>query len=366
MDIARVLFFLVAFSLITVLSLGTSKIFSIALKLPSGFEKLLSYTGVLFPIFFVGSMILGNYSHGVLARIIYTVISTIAGFYFYFLLGAGLLAIAYILGSAFNLELPMRTVAISLSILSFLLGSIGVIQSLFIRTVTYDIEGVLPEWSGKKAILLADTHFGLVNQRKLSERTVEEIRKVKPDLVFIAGDFFDGPDFNLESIAPYWGKLANEYKVFYAPGNHEGYGDYGKFISFLKNSNVIVLEDELIEYNGVKIVGYQYRGKGERQSLEDVTKNLAINSNESTIAINHSPILHDVFSKYGFNLVLSGHSHRGQFWPINFITRAIYGKFHYGYHSFENTKSITTSGVGTAGPPLRLFNPPEVVVLNFK
>lgn len=64
--------------------------------------------------------------------------------------------------------------------------------------------------------------------------------------------------------------------------------------------------------------------------------------------------------------MVSGHTHRGQFWPLNYIVKAIYGKYIYGMNVDDTLTTLTTSGVGTAGPPMRLFNSPEIVVINFQ
>jgi predicted MPP superfamily phosphohydrolase len=86
----------------------------------------------------------------------------------------------------------------------------------------------------------------------------------------------------------------------------------------------------------------------------------------ATILINHPPTAFAAPHEYGVNLIVSGHTHRGQTWPFRYITRKVYGKYDYGMRPYETLTSITSNGIGTFGPPIRLFNSPEVVLIHFK
>jgi predicted MPP superfamily phosphohydrolase len=64
--------------------------------------------------------------------------------------------------------------------------------------------------------------------------------------------------------------------------------------------------------------------------------------------------------KNGVDLQLSGHTHHGQLWPFNFVTRKVY-ELSWGYKKKGNTHFYVSSGVGTWGPPIRTGNRPEIV-----
>jgi predicted MPP superfamily phosphohydrolase len=65
--------------------------------------------------------------------------------------------------------------------------------------------------------------------------------------------------------------------------------------------------------------------------------------------------------------MVSGHTHKGQFWPFNLITSLLYEN-HYGLMNKGKTNYYTSSGFGTWGPPIRIGNRPEIVeiILNLK
>lgn len=74
---------------------------------------------------------------------------------------------------------------------------------------------------------------------------------------------------------------------------------------------------------------------------------LSLESSKPTILLKHKPTLHDTLQKYPIDLVVSGHTHRGQLWPFTYIPDLIYGKYVYGYNQDASLQSITTSGVGS-------------------
>ena len=67
-----------------------------------------------------------------------------------------------------------------------------------------------------------------------------------------------------------------------------------------------------------------------------------------------------------FDLQLSGHTHRGQFFPFGFLTKIIYNGYDYGLHNDNGFQIYITSGAGTWGPPIRIGAPPEIVVIRLK
>jgi predicted MPP superfamily phosphohydrolase len=83
------------------------------------------------------------------------------------------------------------------------------------------------------------------------------------------------------------------------------------------------------------------------------------------IVLNHEPSFQEQLTQAGVFLVVSGHTHNGQFWPGNFLARRIYKEYTYGLVSKGAFQSVTTNGVGTAILPMRTFNTGEIVLLHF-
>jgi len=94
---------------------------------------------------------------------------------------------------------------------------------------------------------------------------------------------------------------------------------------------------------------------GELMKLADTTK--------PVILLDHQPFHLDETAKYGIDLELSGHTHNGQMWPLNYVTRMIY-ELSYGYLKKRNTNFIVSSGYGLWGPRVRLGSRSEVLLIN--
>ncbi len=360
--------FLLSVSVVTLgLSFFTAFLYTKAIPMSPLLSRGIRIAGFVFPFIFVLANALSRFSNLEFVKWIYTFMSVGAGIAFYLLLGAILLGLLMLLYKIFGKSLPVYVSWIVL-ITSTALSILGFIQARDIKKVSYEvaIENLPRGFENKKAILFSDTHYGLVNNKRAVKRLVNKINGENPDLVFIAGDLFDGPDVKTSPMTALWSQMSLKYPVFYAPGNHEEYGNYGKFITSIKDAGFFVLEDQAATFNGVNIVGLKYRSKNKEAEVAEVFENLNIENDFPTFVINHPPTFLETLEVNGADLMMSGHTHRGQFWPLRYITKAIYGKYHYGLNTFKGLQIITTSGVGTAGPPVRLFNTPEIVEITFK
>ncbi|MGH9679487.1 MAG: metallophosphoesterase, partial [Candidatus Acidiferrales bacterium] len=68
----------------------------------------------------------------------------------------------------------------------------------------------------------------------------------------------------------------------------------------------------------------------------------------------------------GISLQLSGHTHRGQFFPFTLVVSRVYGQYAYGLNRFKDLLVYTSCGAGTWGPPMRLGTTPEIVLIHFE
>jgi hypothetical protein len=185
-----------------------------------------------------------------------------------------------------------------------------------------------------------------------------------------AGDVFD------EDIAPvvnnglgrYFGKIESRLGVFAIPGNHEYFGGIEPKLAYLRKHGVIVLRDSTVLIdNSFYVVGRDDRqsnyttGK-QRKSISELIEN--VDKSKPIILLDHQPFKLNESAENGIDLQISGHTHHGQLWPFNYITDAIY-ELSSGYKKIGNTHFIVSNGYGTWGPPLRLGNRPEILVIDF-
>jgi uncharacterized protein len=342
------------------------KIYSRTLRLSHPISYTVIISTMLVPLFFIANLIASR-SSDYLSPTIYTIVNILAGFAFYIFLGAIALTLMSSIAFFLKTTIPLFVAWIVLGI-SLALGITGLVQARFITVQEYTI--TLPHaptsWNEKTAVLVADTHFGLTNHELFSNKVVDRILDIHPDFVMHAGDFYDGPYVDTAPITESWKRLTAVLPVFYAPGNHEGYGNYVGFIQSARDADIVVLDDKKVEYDGVTIAGITYRNGKQHPDATEAIAALSIDPSKASILINHPPTSVVAAAQHGFDLMVSGHTHNGQFWPINYLAKRIYRPYHYGLKSFENLQVLTTSGVGTFGPPFRLFNPSELVLIHFK
>ncbi len=362
---SRLIFGLIASLILIGISYFSAKVYSLGLRFSPHTTSLLFLCFLITSILFALSIALSRGGSGISSGTLYTFIQVLSGIAFYLFIGAIVLGVCLLAGRIGSFAVPVSLASILVGA-SVLLGIIGLVQARYITTTEYTVtlQGAPAVWEGKTAALVSDTHFGIVNKERFSQKVVQKILSLQPDFVLHAGDFYDGPALDTVPITASWKQLTEVVPVFYAPGNHEQYGNYAGFIASIKDAGVIVLEDKKVTYDGVAIAGFTYRGANAAATVASLAEGMALKEIPS-IAIIHTPTFHQPLAAAGVDLAVSGHTHRGQFWPLNYLLRSIYRKYIYGMVQASGTTAIVTSGVGTFGPPFRLFNPPEIVLIHF-
>ncbi len=361
----RSLFPIIVSIILIAVSFFTAKMYSVGFRLSTVSTRLIFLFFLIIPLLFVGSIFFARGTGSVLAPVLYREIQILAGFGFYFFVGAILLAVLLLVGKLSGAHISVFISGAVLT-LSLIAGVVGLVQSRFISVVDYTVTlaDAPASWQGKTAVLVSDTHFGFINHARFSDKVVDRILTINPDFVLHAGDFYDGPRINTTPITQSWTRLTNTIPVYMAPGNHEEYGDYTGFITSLRDANVTVLDNKRIDVDGVTIAGITYYSGKDSPNATNAIESLRLNL--PTILINHPPTSLMTAATNNVDLMVSGHTHNGQFWPMNYIVKSIYGAYTHGLARYEDMQVLTTSGVGTFGPPFRLFNPPELVRITFK
>jgi predicted MPP superfamily phosphohydrolase len=224
----------------------------------------------------------------------------------------------------------------------------------------------LPEsWRGRRALLLSDLHLGNVNGAGFSRRIAEVARRLDPDIVFIAGDLYDGSMVDAERLARPLFELEPTLGVYFAEGNHEDYGDAAGYCAALRAGGFQVLRSEVIDVEGVTVIGVAYADAVYPLHFATFLEGLQLDPGRPSILLNHVPNRLPITEKAGVSLQLSGHTHGGQIFPFTWFTRREFGKFTYGLQRFGNLQVLVSSGAGTWGPPMRVGSSPEVVLITF-
>jgi predicted MPP superfamily phosphohydrolase len=329
----------------------------LALKLSLGF---LSFS------FILASFATFRYSH-ILLRGFYTLSAAWLGIALFLLLAASLSWLGYGIIKLFHFPLNVKVLSEVFFGLALFVSIYGIINASVIRVTTISIElPNLPEqWKGKKAVWVSDTHLGSIRSYGFAKRIADKIKGLQPDIVFIGGDLYDGEATDLNGLAQPFSNINPPLGVYFITGNHEEFSDKTKYLDAVKRAGIKVLNNEMINLDGLQIIGVDYRDSGKKNNFEAILKQMGINPKFPSILLKHSPFNFQIAQKQGISLQLSGHTHQGQTFPISLITSLVYSGYDYGLKHWQNSVVYTSSGVGTWGPPLRVGTIPEIVVIRF-
>lgn len=219
--------------------------------------------------------------------------------------------------------------------------------------------------------MASDIHLGTIIRKAKARELVKMLNAPKPDLILLAGDIVD------EDLAPVIRDnigdalcgLKAGIGVFAITGNHEYIGGAGPAVDYLEKHGIRMLRDTAILVNDqFYLTGREDRDKPRfsgkpRKELSEIMKDVDLSY--PVILMDHQPFNLGTAASLGVDLQLSGHTHHGQIWPFNYITRAIY-EVSWGYKKIGNTHFYVSCGFGTWGPPVRLGNRPEVVIIHLR
>lgn len=180
-----------------------------------------------------------------------------------------------------------------------------------------------------RVAVFADSHVGTTFHGEGFAEHMKTIEEQHPDVVLIVGDFVDDDTTKEDMIAccKALGELDTTYGVYYVFGNHDkgyyppeyrGY-DGNDLIVELEKNQVHVLQDE------VELIADKF-----------------------SIVLDHQPQDYAAQQNVNVDLVLSGHTHGGQLFPlmtIENLTKMTPDDRVYGYEQRENTNFIVTSGI---------------------
>jgi hypothetical protein len=232
-----------------------------------------------------------------------------------------------------------------------------------IRELKIQLDKLPPELSGFTIVQLSDLHLISTKSARWLEKIVIEANSCNPDLIVITGDFLDEKLSDLDGFADILGRLKSKNGVVAVTGNHEFYSGIGNFMDAANQLGVIVLMNQniTIAEGAIHLAGLDDR-QGKQFGGSGAGLDTALNGvspDKPLILLSHRPNIFDQAARKGVDLMLAGHTHAGQIPPMDLIVW-LYYKYPYGLYRQNNSWLYTTSGVGTWGPPMRLFSRPEI------
>ncbi|MEI8135539.1 MAG: metallophosphoesterase [bacterium] len=269
------------------------------------------------------------------------------------------------------LKLKLCTMIADVVVVGFIC-LIGYFNAKKIRVKRLDLEINKPNSVAKELTLAvaSDLHLGTIVGKWRAKQIVDRLNSIIPDLILLPGDIVDGdvdPVIKL-NLGEVLRQLKSRFGVFAITGNHEYIGGVEPSVNYITEHGIRVLRDEKVEVAGMTIMGREDRsisgfaGK-ERKSLEILVE--GVNKKLPLILLDHQPFKLDEAVSEGVDLQLSGHTHNGQLWPLNFITKKVY-ELSWGYKLKGTTHVYVSCGVGTWGPPMKLGNVSEILEIHLK
>lgn len=218
-----------------------------------------------------------------------------------------------------------------------------------------------------RIVAISDLHLGYTIGRDELDKWVTLINAENPDLVLIMGDLFDNSirPVKQRQMEESLKKLNPSLGVYACLGNHEYIGGIAqdqKKLEFFEDANIRLLKDEYIEIDStLYIVGRDDRMNTARKTLAQLLE--GVDKTKPIILLDHQPYHLEEAEENGIDLQLSGHTHKGQVWPLSIITKMIY-EIDYGLLKKGNTNVYVSSGIGIWGGKFRLGSQSEYVVID--
>lgn len=215
------------------------------------------------------------------------------------------------------------------------------------------------------------------------EALIEAIDRQNPDLVLLGGDICDDviPNDGTEALLK---GIAHRYLCYYVTGNHEYWsGDIEGILELLRsygvnvldgNYDVIQVRGQVLNICGVTdpdVIGYTDSERDVEQQLKELDQ---VNENGYfTILLAHRPEKIEEYAEHDFDLVLSGHTHGGQ-WRLPGLLNGVYApdqgifpKYAGGEYMVDGTRMVVSRGLARESTRVpRIFNRPELVVVDLK
>ena len=251
----------------------------------------------------------------------------------------------------FPLQNRTRGIIVTTIVALLVVYSIINVQQLKVR----EVEITAPV--NMKIVQLSDIHLDSLPAKRL-KRIIDQTNKIGPDLVVITGDLIDYVNKRTLKLLPLLDEI--DAPIFFTTGNHEKYAGLEKVMKTLEETRIRPLRNQKINHAGIQIIGID--DSEQSNIVAQVLEQIEIDPDKFSLLLYHRPLGLEDASEKGIDLMLSGHTHRGQIFPFHGVVKLFFNRFFGVYRSGGTTLNVT-SGAGYWGPPMRLGSKCEIVVL---
>lgn len=258
-------------------------------------------------------------------------------------------------------------------VITAVLFSYGYINMKHIIRTEYTIESE-KRVGNYRIVLITDTHYATIQDTNILKNKAAEISEENPDLVVLGGDIVEEGTSKerMQEVFKVLGGLESRYGVYYVYGNHDrqpytntpGYTDE-ELEQAILDSGITILEDSCLEIApDLVLAGRKDAAWGRisgRASVEEILD--GVDREKYIVMVDHQPIETEENGEQGVDLMLSGHTHAGQIWPVGVISEWM-GTLNYGAYRKGDCQVIVSSGFTGWGYPVRTQEHCEYVVVD--
>ncbi|MDA8387033.1 MAG: metallophosphoesterase [Nitrospiraceae bacterium] len=327
---------------------------------------------------FLFASALASRRDGPLSRALYTLSAAWLGLFNFLFWPAVLCRVLYRARMALGLGPYPVSWAAALFSVGLVTGLCGIANAHSLRIKKFDIAmgGVAAgpprgpwsgKWAGRTAVFVSDLHLGPVRNLGFARRVAKRIREIGPDMLLLGGDFYDGTPADAPGLIAPFSEINPPLGAYFITGNHEEFSARAKqdYIRAASDAGIKVLDNRMEVVEGLQIAGVGYRETLTRAGYERVMRGMGLEKDRPVLLLKHSPMYPDISLREGVDFEICGHTHRGQILPYNLVTRLVYRGFDGGLKRLGNLTIYTSAGAGTWGPPMRVGNRPEIVLIRF-
>lgn len=218
-----------------------------------------------------------------------------------------------------------------------------------------------------RIVAISDVHLGYGTDRKDLARYVDMINDECPDLLLIVGDLIDNSvePVEREDMCAEFSRVHAPEGIYMVAGNHEYISGIEAVERYLATTSIRLLRDSVEALpSGLQLLCRDDRMNRHRESLESLLR--GADSSRPTLLLDHQPYdISESAASGSIDIHLSGHTHRGQVWPLTLLTDALYEQS-YGYRRWADMHAYVSSGLSLWGPPFRIGSRSEMVVIDIK
>ena len=274
-----------------------------------------------------------------------------------------------------------RTILISTAIILIIITALIMWGNKALETNTYIIvsDKISRSFDSYRIAQVSDLHNTQIG--KDNNRLINALKTAKPDVIAVTGDIIDSMFTNVDVAVNFMEQAVEIAPCYYINGNNESRipDEYEKLKAELAKLNVTILENDSIKLskNGdyITLSGINdpvFYADIVRPNLTETTiKNAKPDDDSYTILLSHRPELFDLYVKYDFDLVFSGHAHGGQF-RLPYVGglfaphQGFFPEYDSGLFTEQNTNMLVSRGVGNSVFPFRINNRPEIIIAELK